>query len=310
MSSKLFDEQTHLFITEKNILSDEIQQLLHNPPLKLALPLQELIDPTRRSRRQRNSGRIPRSNNEWIMYRRNLDAAKKLEEEAAMKEAEEDTLSIKDKLEEERVTTSTTNPKMANDSSKCTATKNKHNKTGGKMRRSRRTRDTLKIYSKEAKERWENEEPRVRQFFKILAELARIVHRKRYPNYKYEPREKKTKKQNKCKTEGSGGFIFFDGFREWQENDDDKKEDIKVDNTTRKTNEEHDDIHQALEANAVKMEMELEDSGPSEGLIYFDEQNYLEMDPVYLLPYDNYGYVNNWWQMNFEGGSRPFEPSY
>ncbi|CAG8454929.1 8310_t:CDS:2 [Paraglomus brasilianum] len=26
---------------------------------------QELIDPTRRSRRQRNSGRIPRSNNEW-----------------------------------------------------------------------------------------------------------------------------------------------------------------------------------------------------------------------------------------------------
>ena len=76
MSSKLFDEQTHLFITEKNILSDEIQQLLHNPPLRLALPLQELIDPTRRSRRQRNSGRIPRSNNEWIMYRRNLDAAK------------------------------------------------------------------------------------------------------------------------------------------------------------------------------------------------------------------------------------------
>ena len=83
MSSKLFDEQTHLFITEKNILSDEIQQLLHNPPLRLALPLQELIDPTRRSRRQqRNSGRIPRSNNEWIMHRRNLDAAKKLEEEA------------------------------------------------------------------------------------------------------------------------------------------------------------------------------------------------------------------------------------
>ena len=35
MSFKLFDEQTHLFITEKNILSDEIQQLLHNPPLRL-----------------------------------------------------------------------------------------------------------------------------------------------------------------------------------------------------------------------------------------------------------------------------------
>ena len=35
--------------------------------------------------------------------------------------------------------------------------------------------DTLKLYSKEAKECWENEEPRVRQFFKILAELARIV---------------------------------------------------------------------------------------------------------------------------------------
>src|SRR6185369_15893790 len=90
MSSKLFDEQTHLFITEKNILSDEIQYLLHNPPLRLALPLQELIDPTRRSRRQRNSNRIPRSNNEWIMYRRNLDAAKKLEEEAPIKQEEEE----------------------------------------------------------------------------------------------------------------------------------------------------------------------------------------------------------------------------
>ena len=28
--------------------------------------------------------------------------------------------------------------------------------------------------------------------------------------------------------EGSGDFIFFDGFREWQENDDDRKEDVKV----------------------------------------------------------------------------------
>jgi hypothetical protein len=43
-----------------------------------------------------NSGRIPRSNNEWIMYRRNLDAAKKLEEEAAMKEAEEEANRQKD----------------------------------------------------------------------------------------------------------------------------------------------------------------------------------------------------------------------
>ena len=50
-----------------------------------------------------------------------------------------------------------------------------YRKNKQKICRSRRTRDTLKLYSKEAKECWENEEPRVRQFFKILAELARIV---------------------------------------------------------------------------------------------------------------------------------------
>ncbi|CAG8573891.1 2727_t:CDS:2 [Paraglomus brasilianum] len=61
--------------------------------------------------------------------------------------------------------------------------------------RYRRARDTLKL---EAKERQENEEPRVKQFFKVFGELARIVHRKKYP---YEPREK---------------------------NDDDKKENVKA----------------------------------------------------------------------------------
>jgi len=86
---------------------------------------------------------------------------------------------------------------------------------------------TLEASSKEAKRLWENEGPLVKRFFEVLSELARQVHKRKYPNYKYIPRERKGK-TGKLKEEGPG-YIFFDGFKEWREPievEEDHKEDV------------------------------------------------------------------------------------
>ncbi|CAG8463191.1 6410_t:CDS:1 [Paraglomus occultum] len=160
--SHIFNEEILLFISEQNLLTKEVMGLLDNPPLRLALPIQELVDPTPRSRKQLRSKRIPRCSNAWIMYRRNLNAIKNEEKGSAP-----------------------------------------------------RTKQTLQAYSKEAKRLWENEGPTVKRFFEVLSELARQVHKRKYPDYKYTPREKKGKTA-KPKDEGPG-YVFFDGVKEWRE---------------------------------------------------------------------------------------------
>ena len=134
--SHIFNDQTLLFIAEQNMLTKEVMKLLDNPPLVLGLSIQELVDPTPRSRKQLSRKRIPRCSNAWIMYRRNLNAIKKAEGSAP------------------------------------------------------RTRQTLEAYSKEAKSLWEKKGPPVKRFFEVLSELAQQLHKRKYPNYKYMPREK------------------------------------------------------------------------------------------------------------------------
>ena len=53
------------------------------------------------------------------------------------------------------------------------------------------------------------------------------------------------RRRRRSKNEGSGDFIFFDGIREWQENDDDRKEDVKaeVESPTCEMGEEHHHHH-------------------------------------------------------------------
>src|SRR6266498_888071 len=61
-------------------LNDEENSLIKNPPYQLTLPLEELLFPARKNRKNKNKpqGKIPRPQNAWVLFRKDYEANQRM----------------------------------------------------------------------------------------------------------------------------------------------------------------------------------------------------------------------------------------